>query len=228
MKNSIKLVFALILILTFSCEPEYVIDPEMLDSKDLMLKKSSNVKTTVDVFSPILGRVTGSATLHRTRKGITYNYSTNALTPGHAYTLWVVVWNNPGNCDMPNACVGEDIANASSVGVDLLYGGGHVVGNNGKGNFSGHLKVDDVSDSVYELFGLPQALGLQSGKTFSSEIHLVIRSHGPKVPGLVNEQIGSYLGGCDNQFVTPPFLMIPDEIGECGDIEAAIFPPIVS
>jgi hypothetical protein len=228
MKNSIKLVFALILVLSFSCETEPVIDSELIQNKDEMLSRSSNVKTTVDAFSPILGRVTGSSTLHRTKNGITYNYSTNALRPGHAYTLWVVVWNNPGNCDMPNACVGEDFANAASVGVDLLYGGGHVVGNNGKGNFSGHLNVDDVSDSVYELFGLPQALGLQSGKTFSSEIHLVIRSHGPAVPGLVNEQIGSYLGGCDNQFATPPFLMTPDEIGECGDIEAAIHAPIGS
>ncbi len=32
-------------------------------------------------------------------------------------------------------------------------------------------------------------------------------------------------GGFDNPFQFPPFTKIPDALGECGDIEFAIFPP---
>lgn len=38
------------------------------------------------------------------------------------------------------------------------------------------------------------------------------RSHGPKIPGQVNEQINSYEGGCVVNFA--PFSEIPDEAGE--------------
>lgn len=236
MKNSIKLVFALILVLSFSCETESISESENLDKKhDMlsktshdMLSKSSNVKTTVDVFNPILGRVTGSSTLHRTKKGITFNYSSNELTPGYAYTLWVVIWNNPENCAVPNACIDSDFAIADMVEVEVLYGAGHVIGNNGKGNFSGHLKVDDDSESINDLFGLPEAGGLQSGKSFSSEVHFVLRSHGPAAPGLIDEQISSYEGGCDDPYAIPPFTEIPDEMGECGDIEFSIHSPVES
>ncbi|MGM0458521.1 MAG: hypothetical protein ACQERO_04185, partial [Bacteroidota bacterium] len=73
-----------------------------------------------------------------------------------------------------------------------------------------------------ELFGLPSFGGLQDAD--AAEIHAVLRSHGPKVPGLVNEQINSYKGGCEVNF--PAFTEIPDEVGECGDIIAAIHAPL--
>jgi hypothetical protein len=111
------------------------------------------------------------------------------------------------------------------VEVEVLYAGGHVVGNNGKANISGHLNTDDISGSINDLFGLPPAGGLQAGNTFDAEVHIVLRTHGPKVPGLVNEQISSYAGGCDTPFLIPPFTAYPDEIGQCADIAAAVFAP---
>ena len=53
---------------------------------------------------------------------------------------------------------------------------------------------------------------------------MVLRSHGPAIPGEVNEQISGYLGGCTTFF--PPFTEIPDEVGECGDFEFAIHSPV--
>ena len=53
---------------------------------------------------------------------------------------------------------------------------------------------------------------------------MVLRSHGPAVPGIIKEQIGSYEGGCTTNF--PAFTEIPDEVGECGDYEVAIFSPV--
>jgi hypothetical protein len=56
-----------------------------------------------------------------------------------------------------------------------------------------------------------------------AELHFVLRSHGPAIPGLVNEQINSYEGGCTTFF--DPFTKIPMNKGECGDFLFSIFAP---
>ena len=218
MKTLLKFIGIFMILTATSCSEESILD--------LPTESKKANKSTVDVINPILGVTTGSSTLHRTNNGITVNYKTTGLTPGYAYTLWIVIWNNPENCTTPNQCYDGDFAIADQVGVEVLYGGGHVVGGNGKGNFSAHLKEGDVSGSINTLFGLPPAGGLQSGNSLGAEVHFVLRSHGPKIPGMVNEQIGGYLGGCTDPFAIPPFTEIPDEVGECGDIEFAIHAPV--
>ena len=218
MKNLMNLCLSVFILMTISCNQDSIIDTEIESKK-------AN-KSTVDVINPILGEVTGTSTLHRTNNGITVNYKTTGLTPGYAYTLWIVIWNSPENCATPNQCNDGDFTIADQVEVEVLYGGGHVVGNNGKGNFSARLNEDDVSGSINDLFGLPPAGGLQSGNTLGAEVHFVLRSHGPKIPGMVNEQIGGYLGGCTDPFAIAPFTEIPDAAGECGDIEFAIHAPV--
>lgn len=218
-----KLLLIVLLMASVSCSNEPISDPvDGSENFDLFNRQS---KSTVDVINPILGEITGTSTLHRSKNGITVNYKTTGLAPGYTYTVWWVIWNNPENCGTPFECNDLDFAIADKVGVEVLYAAGHVVGNSGKGNFSGHLNVDDDSASINPLFGLPPAGGLQSGNTFSAEVHLVLRSHGPKIPGMVNEQISSYEGGCLDPFAIAPFTEIPDEVGECGDIEFAIHPP---
>lgn len=192
------------------------LSPIDLNSTDVVAKK--NEKVTVDIVNTISSEVTGKSTLHRNENGITINFKTNGLIPGHAYTLWWGVWNKPENCGIPGECVESDLANAVNVEVQLLYAGGHVSGGNGSGNFSAHLKENDDSGSIHELFGLPNFGGLQNAET--AEIHAVLRSHGPKIPGKVNEQITTYQGGCEINF--PPFTTIPVNPGECGDIFASI------
>ena len=215
MKNAMKLCLSIILLITTAaCDQDAIIDSE------IVTKKAN--KSTVNVTNAILGKVTGTSTLHRTNNGITVNYKTTGLTPGYAYTLWIVIWNSPDKCATPNQCNDGDFAIADQVEVEVLYGSGHVVGNSGKGNFSAHLNEDDVSGSINDLFGLPPAGGLQSGNSLGAEVHFVLRSHGPKIPGMINEQIGSYLGGCSTFF--DPFMEIPDAVGECGDIEFALHP----
>ena len=56
-----------------------------------------------------------------------------------------------------------------------------------------------------------------------AEIHILLRSHGPAIPGIVNEQIDSYLGGCTDNF--DPLSAVPVAVGECGDIIAAVHKP---
>lgn len=212
-----KLFFVMLLLMGTSCFEEN----EVLELESVNVKASS--KQTASVGG--LGGITGTATLHRNKNGITANFKATNLKPG-AYTIWWVIWNEPQNCATPGECIESDFATPVEVAVEVMYAGGHVVGNNGKGNFSAHLNAgDDSPESMNTSFGFPSVGGLRVGNTFDAEIHVVLRTHGPAVPGLVNEQINSYRGGCDNPFLYAPFTVYPNEIGECADIAAAVFPP---
>lgn len=200
--------------LFFSCSkdetPNVPNDPDVEDREE-------NVQV-----SPVINvnnEVVGEARLIRNENNITAEYESNDLIDGHAYTLWWVVWNKPENCNV-NPCEDPDFANP--VDVDVLYATGNVVEGGGKGKFTAKLDVGNDSGSINDIFGLPPVGGLQDTKT--AEVHLVIRSHGPKIPGKVHEQIQTYGGGCETEL--PPFTEIPDEVGECADIEYAVFLPL--
>ena len=225
MKNTIKLCLIAMMMFSMSCSNEPITDA-INGAQDVDLFSRTN-KSTVDVWNAITGEIVGTSTLHRNSSGITVNFKTTDLTPGYAYTLWWVIWNNPGECLTPNGCGDPDDIDFVNpdVSVDLLYAAGHVVGKSGVGNFSGRLNAGDDSKSIMEsVIGLPSGGGIHSGNTFGAEVHLVLRSHGPAVPELVDEQIGGYLGGCTTFFDL--FTEIPDEVGECGDIEFAIHSPV--
>jgi len=211
MKNLLKIFTVFLILVSTSCTQEGLID------SPIESKKAS--KSTVDVFNVVNGTMVGTSTLHRNKNGITVNFKTTDLTPGYAYTLWWVIWNNPQECEgYPGACAESDFAIADLVEVEVLYAAGHVVGGSGTGKFSGHLNENDASESINYLFPIDSNGGLHDAET--AEVHLVLRSHGPAIPGMVNEQIGSYLGGCSTFF--DAFTEIPDDVGECGDFEAAI------
>lgn len=124
------------------------------------------------------------ARLSRGRSGVNVWFDTHGLTPGNAYTLWVVVFNHPDECIQPNACrLADAIADDPAVGVDLLNGAAHVVGASGTGTFAGRVNVGEV--------GI-RGVGLLDA--FEPEIHLVVRDHGPKLPGAV--QLKQFGGGC--------------------------------
>ena len=61
-------------------------------------------------------------------------------------------------------------------------------------------------------------------RALSAEVHLVLRSHGPAIPGQTVEQTSTYNGGCtyDLGAFTGD---IPDTMGECGDLLAAVHHP---
>mgnify|MGYP000176163377 CR=1 FL=1 len=207
-----------VLLLALSCSKQEQLEKPQLAADEIELRGKA-VSQTTQVINAVTGEVAGEARLVRNDNGITMQFEANDLIPSHTYTIWWVVWNKPENC-AGSPCADTDFA--LPVEVEVLYAAGHVVGGSGKGKFTGHLKVGDDSESINALFGLPPAGGLQDAK--AAEIHLVLRSHGPKIPGLVNEQISSYEGGCTTNF--PPFTAIPAEEGECGDFEFAIFLPV--
>lgn len=227
MRKLIKLSLLTLLCLSISCDSESsLIDTEAsvnLNDDNGFDVKGAN-KQTVAIFDVVNSLEAGTSTLHRNNNGVTVNFKATGLKPGHAYTVWWVIWNNPEECIVPGACSDGDFGDPD-VQVELMYANGHVVGSNGKGNFSAHLNENDSSGTINPLFGLPSYGGLADAQ--KAEVHVVLRSHGPKIPGIVNEQIGSYLGGCPQTFPYgfPPFTEIPDEVGECGDIYASIHQP---
>jgi len=172
--------------------------------------------------------VAGSSKLVRSQKGVSFTYKTSNLTPGHVVTVWVVVFNNPELC-ATTPCTPADVGNPDNPGVqsDFLYGGGHIIGGSGRGNFGGHLRVGDTSGS-----GLAEVGGTAVGLLYpeTAEIHLALHSHGPMVPGqILKEQLTTFLGGCET-FLGPDGLAdgpedMPVAVGECTTFQGSIHQP---
>lgn len=221
MKQLISLSLSMLILIVFSCETDTTTDPITADSKAgdfVVAEVKTTSKQTVDVYDGTQEAlpVVGSSTLHRNANGITATFRAESLMPGHTFTVWWVIWNAPENCDGP--CDDDaDLFNPATK-AEVLFAGGNVAGNNGKISITGHLNEGDDDGSVNELFGMEDVEGGALIDALTAEVHLVLRSHGPKIPGQVNEQISSYVGGCDDPFAFPPFSEVPDAEGECGDI----------
>ncbi len=159
------------------------------------------------------------ATLTRDANGISYRLVTNSLTPNSAYTLWVVVVNNPAACDS-SPCSAPDVINNASTDSQVLFGTGLVAGGSGKATFAGSLKEGELP-------------GWLEGRSFddatTAEIHLVLNDHGPKIPALLPDMIKTYRGGCSDESPFPgifPATALADGLvgpNTCRLSQAAIF-----
>ncbi len=202
----------------------------LAQTNDALLETSAT-ETTSDVYWFADGTPVSDAwgTLRSNRNGATMVLHTNSLPGGHAFTVWWVVFNHPENCSA--ACgeddifVGGDPANGpdwtqiDSAGVSVVFGTGHVVGDDGVASFGSHLRAGDVSGHrevvIAPDFGQGPA-GLLEPTT--AEVHAVIRSHGAPLAGHVHEQIGSFGGGC-----TPETGGDLPEGNACFDPQFAVF-----
>lgn len=121
--------------------------------------------------------------LVRNDSGLSISTHTSGLPPG-AYTFWWII-DEDGNGFSPT--------NPRSIGINA---GGKVVGSNGIGNFGAHLPVGAIPPQDWVTI-------LRNGDgTFdtprTANVMVVLRYHGPKFKGLVDEQISTFLGGCIN------------------------------
>ncbi len=144
-------------------------------------------------------------------QGATLRVQTSGLTPGHALTVWWVIFNNPENCtDGGDGVCGFGDAfpppGNEAAGASVSYAAGNVIGGSGKGQFGAHISAG--GDAA------PWKFGLVNPRT--AEYHFILRDHGPAIPGIVNEQINTAGGGCNN---------IPPKTGDytCVDIQAGMF-----
>ena len=156
-------------------------------------------------------QVEGEAKLVTNRNGIHVSLHTSGLTPGHAYTVWWVVFNQPELClgglfgGLPFTCVPADVLfNAAGTNSDVAYATGHVVGGNGKATFSASLRTGPIPGGWYG-----NALENPQG----ADVHLVLMDHGPVIPGLVANQTSTLRGGCTDASVPAVFPPVAHQDG---------------
>ena len=121
------------------------------------------------------GPVAGTAALIvRTDQTITCAVQTTALDPGHAFSVWAIITEPDGDRFVFNFGGG-----ASNANGDLAFAGviraGPVPPANGVNILAGGGVLDHTRDA---------------------DVFLVIRSHGPVIPGMQHVQFTTISGGC--------------------------------
>ena len=171
--------------------------------------------------------VVGDARLVRTDAGVSYNLRTTGLTHGDATSIWWVIFNNPDACGT-SPCGMLDLFNPA-VAVSVQSGGGNMVGASGNSAYAGHLSVGETTNphpfvhTDYET--RPEGPdpvanpGLLDPR--GAEIHLVVRTHGPAIPGMNHAMFNSYEVGCS----PATSFFAGDGENECADLQAAVFLP---
>lgn len=167
------------------------------------------------------GPVAGaSAQIVRNDNGIGYRLNTTGLEEGNAYTLWLVVINNPSIC-AADPCSAAEIFNPASRS-QVRFAAGHVAGAAGNGTFAGHVSVGPLSG------WLPNG-SLEDAR--AADIHLVVNDHGPAIAEFMPGMIHTYRGGCSNASpfpaVFPATALADGEAGPniCRLYQAATFSP---
>ena len=182
-------------------------------------------------FEPVEG---ATARLVRGDDAIRTRTDTRDLDHGHVLTLWWVVFNHPDHCEHGQgevACGEADLFDGPDgpTGVEpaCVYADGSLVSGNGQARFTDRLSVGEVRDSCIDFFvdAVPELAGSDHGLTNpeGAEVHLVVRSHGPRIPGKVAEQRSTFAGGCEEFLAAGATHEL--EPGECSDLQVAILPP---
>ena len=136
----------------------------------------------------------GRSWLQRRRKAVRFKVRTGDLTPGHAYTLWMVIFNNPAGCaadDDDPVCNDFDLFNAEAQ-PDMVFAAGKRVGASGRATFVGRRRVGTLRGSVNGPVGLPSN-GLTNPR--GADIRFVVHDHGPASRAYMPDMIRSIDGG---------------------------------
>lgn len=215
------------------CSADSLVTSEVAESETFEAKAgapaaSKASHSTRTVFSLADLSPVGSAKLVRNDHGVSVTLSTTGLVPGHVVTLWAVFFNAPQNCvgdvtPFGSRCDVADVFNADAK-PDVVYLAGRRIGGSGKATYAGRRNEGDNSGSI-----LPTWLGLPSPGLIDAgtvEIHLIVHSHGPAIPGLVDEMLHSFNAGCDPVF-DPALPDVPEELGTygpntCMDVQVAV------
>lgn len=179
---------------------------------------------------PVPPGVVGSSTLLRSDHGVTVRLATSELEPRHVVTLWWIVANAPGECQaglpgLSRCGPGDHVAGRGEMSVHQATG--RIVRRDGTARYSAHLRVGDVSRALFE--GEP---GLTDAR--GAEVILLLKTHGPKIPGLTSEMLHTFAGGCDEEgSETPPGVTPrPEVLGTpgpnegCAEIQVSVHSPV--
>jgi hypothetical protein len=153
--------------------------------------------TTASVFSlPGGTTVAGaSSTLVRHEDGVSFQLNTSGLLPGHAITLWLVIFNHPAGCVHPYACQ-PYVDFTVAAGTSIIWGAGRVIGGDGTANYAGHIAVGDLNRPSALPSNLQSVLGNGLTNALGAHFLLVVHDHGVTQPGEIDQQIHSFGVGC--------------------------------
>ena len=164
-------------------------------------RPSKPVRESVEISDHVIfgtdQAVFGATTLIRDFRNceIDVNVTSSALEANWAYSIWIAVFNHPGFCATPNACVVADLeafGGDPRIRASVFWGGGFVADSTGSANSS--LKILS-GRTTRELFANTKDYGLQNFG--GAEIHVVLRSHGMAgLWGPVADQIGTASLAC--------------------------------
>lgn len=182
--------------------------------------------STAPVFTipPPQPTMVGSSSLVRTDRGISVTLKTTGLEPGDVATLWWVVANAPEECEagipgLSQCGPGDHLAGRGDLSV--LNAAGRIVGGNGGVSFGAHLGVGDTSEAL--ITGEPGLLDPRG-----AEVILIVKTHGPKVPGMTAEMLSTFAGGCHDQTAPPnarPEMIGPAGPNDCAEIQISVHSP---
>ncbi len=160
-----------------------------------------------------------TAQLTRTRSSVSYSFRTTGLEKGHVVTMWWVIFNNPDACENPIPAISADCGLPDlfnpDVRASVMGGDGHLVGESGKSTHAGHLREGEIITFHPAFVGTPGLLD-----AMGAEIHLVLRTHGPAIPGMIDEMRTTFEAGCTPESSAG----FGDGPNECADLQAAAFP----
>lgn len=160
-----------------------------------------------------------TATLVRRAGGVSFRLHTAQLRPGHAYTVWFVVLNNPSACSA-SPCSALDILQNPATEAQVTYGAGHVSGGSGRGTFAGSFATGPLDGWLPD-----RELSNPEG----AEIQLVLNDHGPKLTAYMPGMIHTYRAGCTDASLPRIFPASARADGTpgpnaCQLYQAAVFP----
>lgn len=161
---------------------------------------------------PVAGgdAVDGASILLRNDEGVAYTFSTRSLRRAAPYTNWWVNFNNPEDCTTPCACSDVDFGNPE-VDIGVFWATGRVTNGFGQADFSAQVAYGDLPGGEDQV---PFAPAFASPIEPGAEIHLIVRAHGPRLRGALEEQLTQFNGGC------PPHPV--DSLEGCVDVQFSV------
>ena len=177
-----------------ACESEKTSPLEPLSSSETSLDAVDKSTSPVVTFPDGMPS-TGTSELARTPNGVNFRLSKDALEPGNAYTLWMIIFNEPSECLYGAGalnCGADDIGTVAAR-PDVVWVAGRIAGGDGTATFAGRRSVGDLSASLSAPPGLP-AFGLED--PWGAEIHFILHHHGPVLAAYMPDMLQTIDGGC--------------------------------
>ena len=141
--------------------------------------------------------VAGAGTLLREEDGVKLRVEMDGLDNNSAYTLWWIIFNNPGACTdgtAPALCGLGDVGGPADTAV--RNAAAFISSPSGTGNTTGEMDVGPVA-SGHAGFG-------QLNDSVGAEIHIIIQTHGRPLAGSVADQMtipgAACAKKCEDQF----------------------------